>query len=570
MSCRRIQRRRNASPLARALARSIHCHALAPYERCRASVHGNPALWVSGERSRVISAWADLAPVLHSVITRVEEVLTGDERVASSGGPRTIAAIVFSSLEDGLRKLIPSSSARRTMQSVWADVLSVFAVHLDLWLERGLIFDDFGDFFITTSPPGPDSNTTTGERQAYVEPGRLPSFISAENAELILRTGCIVRGTKGLTRPRLADVGRSDGRPSDLQVVPFVSKSMLENGLMMSLRVDAACATCKEWISRELSRVVPAFEVATVFRALRGYLLLGHEGVWRSFFAQFRTIRHLVRPQMTAAESGAVDGHLEKMVSSSIGDHDWGGGELLQFRLHVGKDGGVTASYTIPCPVNYMLRSSGRGGYGEIFATTFLVRHTAHELERCYLSIASVYRSKPFRGDRARQAELKRFSLLRMRMSRFVQAYDDYLQMDVFESEFQSLMRRAVAKLDSDGSHIAAPLPFDDMLGAHLKALDSWLVHSLASSAPIKRRLEAICEACLQFCHAVRDFLDGDSRCESRVQAIEADFLKNAHLFLRVLSSVHSRIGGAQISMLLMRLDFNSLYTEQPAGGSVL
>jgi hypothetical protein len=554
VSCRRILRNQSASPQVRAMAHSIQNQALVPYQKCCAAILTNPALAVDLPYYVILSTWVDLAPLLHVLVRRVEDALSVNVDVISADTAPCPASVVLSSVEGSLLTLVPSSHAHRVLQSVWADLFSVFAGHMDLWVGRGVTFDEFGEFFI--GPSKTDSNSFSSPSIAYprVNSSNLPSFMSRENAEQLILCGCVTSSLQGVNPA--GTTGSGVRRPLDHHcVTQFVTTDMVENGRNIALAIDAASSQCRESTCHELSRVIRSRDLNITLRALRGYLLLGYEGVWRSFFSQLRSFRHLFRRSMTAPDIVTAERCLENVLYSCLSEYCVESGDHFKFQLHVRTDGAITPLYVIPRPVSFIFPPTS-AKFDSIFSVAFQVREAVHELERCYMSIATAYRSVEMRKNSTKFSTLKKCSLLRMLMSRFLQAYDEYLQMDVFESQFRGLIH-AASKMESENGDEKRNV-FDVLLALYSKVLDTWFVHSLASSGAITRRLDAICKSCLQFCQHVDDFLAGSTFDDLLAHRAEADFDKNACLFLRVVSSVQSRVGGAQVSMLLMRMDFNN------------
>jgi hypothetical protein len=559
VSCRRILRNQRASPQVRSMARSIQNRVLIPYQKCFAAVSANPALAVYPPYSVAFSMWVDLAPILHIIARRVEDALSVKDAMLSevSACP---ASVVLSSLEESILNILPSSHAHQAVQSVWADVFAVFAVHINLWVDSGEIFDEFGEFFIVSSKSDSNPLSSPGIPYPRYVSRRLPSFMSPENAEQIILCGHIISSINGVS-PAGTNCSCVRRPSTSLRVPHFVTADMVENGRRIALAIDAASSRCKESTCHELSRVIPSCDVNRTLRALRGYLLFGYERFWRSFFTQLRRFQDLLRPSMTAPEVETAERCLKNILNSCFSDDRVEMVDLFRFQLHVRMDGTITPSYIIPHPVAYMFPPTS-AKFSDIFRVAFEVREAVYELERCYMLIATAYRSVKNRKNGVKLSTLKKCSLLRMLMSRFLQAYDEYLQMDVFESAFLGLID-AASKMERENGQERRDV-FDEVLALYNKALDTWFIHSLASSDAVTRRLDAICKGCVQFCHHVDDFLAGSTFDDVLAHRIETDFEKNASLFLRVVSSVHSRVGGAQISMLLMRMDFNNyLHSRQ-------
>jgi hypothetical protein len=578
-ACRHVRRDGSASPLAHALARAVQHHALSPYMRSCAAAAADPSR-ADARHEKVEGDWLELTPSLDRLVS------------AASGARETAsAAAVLSCIAAELHGVPRGSHASGVINALWRDVFAAYAAHLTQWLEGGTVHDAAGDFFICRDVDGarearpgmPPGHTF------YVDLDRLPSFVTPDIAGRVFFAGhivnCIQRfdvklapsegeacraADESQTSRTLHEVNGTVARTGSLRRTAI--QRMVDDGRSVGLSLEAASLFWRDAASRRLSQLMPFSSLETYLCALREYLLLGNERFWRSFFAQLRGVRHVFHADMTGTEVDAAERCLERFVETSLADADADSGVPCILRVAVGSDGQLRPHFDVPFPASAVIANSA-AKYSQAFAVAFGVRRVVHELEQCYSSILAATRVLVrARGGLqhvtstppARRTLLRRCTLLRMRMSRFMQAFDDYLQADVFETGFRPLRKRVRRAGDAAGD-AASPSSsdLDDIVAAHTATVDGWVSQSLARSEAVQRRLDEICESCLGLCQFVERVVEGTADDEDRHGGrLELAFEQNAHLLVRVVSSLQGRVGSATVSALLLRLDWDCFYQE--------
>lgn len=565
-SCRRLRRNASAPAVVHALARGVQQHALVPLEYSCADAISNPS-FANRKNELVESMLVDLLPSLGILIA-----------VAESNSS-CISAAVLSCAAEQFYRVQRGSPAIAVITSIWRDVFAAYSIHIRQWLQDGTVHDGSNDFFICRDPTGVHaSNPGMPPGHAfYVAYDRLPSFVSRASADRIFFAGNVVNCIKryGHQLHEREKSSRAPLRPptdheSALLLATF--KRMTANGSSICLALEAGSIAWRNSASLRMSRLISEAGVERYIRALRGYLLLGNELFWRSFFDRLRPVRHMMRSEMSKEEVEAANRSLLHIVESSLGDTDTDARIPCILTLSVGQDGLLAPSFEIPFPASAIIAPSA-GSYSEVFSVIFAVRRVALELERCYAILASelkkLGRSSACRDadadadadvdadvdvdvDIARQQFLRKCVLLRMRMGRFIQAFDDYLQADVFETSYRVLLREV-----GDAFARGGALLFDQIVGLHAHAVCAWVSQSLAGVNPVQRRLDAICECCLSLCELVSGVVEGRDVMDWREGGrIESIFDQNADLLLRVVSCLQGKAGSTKVSSLLLRLDW--------------
>lgn len=140
-----------------------------------------------------------------------------------------------------------------------------------------------------------------------------------------------------------------------------------------------------------------------------------------------------------------------------------------------------------------------------------------------------------------------------------MQAFDDYLQVDVFETGFLSLLEQV---RDIGDAKFTPAVPFDNIVNAHAGVMDRWLLESFADMDAIQRRLHALLDACYGLCGYTEAVIDGTTDSSLQGHRHEAAFDRNVELLVSMLSSLQGRIGGSKVGVLLMKVDWDSFYHD--------
>jgi Gamma tubulin complex component C-terminal len=615
-NCRIIRRSPESKPVSRAVSRAIFDCAVHPFHvACATALGGREH---PGFQSNVDN-WLDLAPILC-------------ELTSAAMPSCALSHSIISRIAADFHRVQLCSHAERVLLSVWHDTFSIYSRPLSVWLNTGSLHDVTGEFFIVASdstpplaPPSPfrrasDPFNNAPQNITYsVNRDRLPSFISPAVADRVLFAGQVVKCFYAMLNiSRDADAGHDEAAKrlsaaatKAASVAEFASADLIDrmvsSGRSIELVFEAASVIWHDHAAARLTALMPAGHVDTHLSALRGFLLLGNELFWRLFFTRLRAARHMLHVNMKDADVEAANRALEHIIDSCVADDsdplpsrcsDASGHKAQQpciLRLTTTGDGALMPSFDIPFPASAVVGDTS-AMYRQVFSVAFGVRRVVLELEQCYAGIASTWRLRHQQAfsegkDRAEvgleEEVLRKCSLLRMRMTGFMQAFDDYLQIDVFESGFKTVMA-AVAKMeDIDGrgvitdgddrslfpricpSALSARTGFSDVVAAHTAAMDGWLTHSLASTDAIQRRLDGVCSACLRLCEISEDAICGRLPLALALVAgcrIEAAYMQNASLLVRVVSSVQGRLGTSLIGVLLSRVDAGGFYRDEGAG----
>jgi Gamma tubulin complex component C-terminal len=574
-NCRRIRRDEGQSPVAHALARAIQCHSTLPFQRSCSAAEADVSL-AHAEHEEAERNWLESVPSLQCALA-----------TTFAAGTSSTAASILSCISSELNMLQRNSHASRTLAAIWQDVYSSYSGHLLQWLNCGTVHDASGDFFIYRNADETQTGLTgmPGGHSFSIAWKRLPNFISRENAERIFFAGhvanCILRfdvdcGHRALDSD-LSHVSSSTAISDADEVAEAVfrvgnggrqasvtASHLALRGAEVDIAFEAASMLWRNTASMRMSRLLPQSSIGMYLRSLREYLLLGNEQFWRSFFVQLRSVRHMLRAEMTPSDINAAERALEHAIDLALTETSSSASVPCILRFVVETSGQLSPYFDIPFPASAIIAQSA-AKYSQAFAVAFGIRGVVLELELCYGSIVAALRlpassSWPGSGLSPEQrGMLHRCALLRMRMSRFMQALDDYLQVDVFETVFRSLR----GHLESTGNSTRSrEILFDDVVVAHNYAVDRWLTESFVDSDAIQRRLDALWEACLSLCQFTNYVVSGHSVSSHEGHLLEATFDRNAELLIRLLSSLQGRIGSAKVSSLLLRLDWDSYFRD--------
>lgn len=581
--CCRVRRDDRSSPVARALARAVHEHAVLPYLRSCSAAAADLS-FVDSDHELAERTWLELLPSLQRVTV-----------VATPGSDSRVAARILSCIAEEMTVIPQGIDASTVLNAIWRDVFATYSGHVAQWLNFGTVHDASCDFFVCRN------SDSTAVVQAGMPPGhtfriaydRLPSFISREVADSIFFAGqvvnCILRfGVDSVSEEPTREAPESSG--VELDPLPFprcderfpvspesgaslVETAILEmrkNGANIGLSVQAASLVWRKAASSRMSCLMPHSSIDLYLRALREYFLLGNEPFWRSFFSQLHTTRHLLTADAGTLDSAAAERCIEHIVDTSLADSSGSSFVPCILRFDVEADGQLTPYFDVPFPASAVIASSS-SKYSQIFGVSFGVRSVVHALERCYRSIAHSFRRRHGGASRTSPKQcpmsdmqtirIQQCALLRMRMSRFMQAFDDYLQVDVFEAGFLSLLEQ-IGDLGNTDPTLA--VPFDHIVNAHACVLDRWLLESFADMDAIQRRLHALFDACYGLCGYTEDVIDGRTDSSPQGYRHEAAFDRNAALLVRMLSSLQGRIGASKVGVLLMKVDWDSFYHDCP------
>jgi Gamma tubulin complex component C-terminal len=613
-TCHIIRRDPISSAVARACARAIYVRAVHPFQ---ASCAAEATCATSAHFHICVNEWLDLSPVLCELTTAA-----ASKQVSSHS--------LMSHMASDFHRVPRNSQADRVFTAIWRDSLSAYSYPLQQWLLSGSLHGNPQDFFIVTtasvvaasctsvyshsSPlsPSPCFDTElrhhTTHNAYFVDRNRLPSFISQAVADRILFVGRVSSfAISMLEEPTVVECSQRAIRKGYDTANDFAGlDDMATCGRQVELAFESASVMWRDVAAMRLTRLIPSKHLRAHLSALRCVLLLGNDLLWRIFVANLGSFRHLFHPGMTAAQMEVADRMLERIVdasvASNVGSISTDSREttgLLQrqhcvLRLKSTTNGDLLPSIDLPFPSSAVVGNS-EAKYRHVFAIAFGVRRAVLELNQCFAEILITWRSIWRDVDsqspaqrRLKQEVLRKCSLLRTRMSGFVQAFDNYLQVDVFECGFQSVLR-AVDLMDrgyfsgestsgSNGSatgstklRAVVTSGFSGAAEAHAAAIDSWVSQSLAGTDALRQRLSGVCVSCLELCEVCHDAISGHLPLQSSLEAgwrIENAFMLNAGLLVRVVSNLQGRIGSSHIGLLVSRLDPTGFYRQSGEGGT--
>lgn len=575
--CRRIRRDEAQSPVAHALARAVHYHAVLPFIRSTSAAAADLSC-VHDKHENAESSWLDIGSSLQRV-------------VASTSTPSQIctAANVLSCIADEMKILRRATHTSHILNAIWQDVFASYSVHLRQWLNSGTVLDASSDFFICRNVD------SAADGLSGMPPGhtfciayqRLPSFVTHEIAESIFFAGhvvnCFLRFDIDVHLTALpakvdSDVHRRSKGDYDAcgrrSCVDTAIHHIAGSGADVGLSVEAASIMWRSAASARMSRLMPHSSITKYLRSLREYLLLGSEQFWRAFFSHLRSMRHLLQSDMKQVEVNAAEQSLEHIVDVALADTSSNSEIPCILRFAVESDGQLSPCFDLPFPASAVITNTA-GKYSQAFSVAFGVRGVVYALEQCYRSIVEALR-RPVscdeelpNSDRTYQDQrffIQKCALLRMRMSRFMQAFDDYLQVDVFETGFQWLLNQLERAEDTRGSCLVT---FDAIVAAHTSTMDRWLLESFADSDAIQRRLKALFETCFGLCELTDSIISGKRMSSHQGYRLEAAFDRNAELLIRMFAGLQGRIGSSKVSILLMKTDWDSFYQNFREGDAL-
>merc|ERR1711924_141116 len=129
-----------------------------------------------------------------------------------------------------------------------------------------------------------------------------------------------------------------------------------------------------------------------------------------------------------------------------------------------------------------------------------------------------------------------------------------YLQVDVLETQFSSLMNKISDSED-----------YETVRAAHYEYLNSLYGQCFLGMKPITRSLDDIFNLCLQFCNCISNSDAGEVDLEE-IDSMVKQFRRFATFLLAVLQGVKRKLQSSayltNLAQLLLRIDYNSYFSN--------
>lgn len=440
---------------------------------------------------------------------------------------------------------LPSTdSSSALLRNLWADLLVPFRAHLTDWLAFAEVHDANNQFFISTHP------------HPCILPSNLPSFIPKPVAERILRAGLMRQAALQLARGHRSFVLLGDEEKWYERLgVPF-----LQEPLHAELQIDASSMTWEREAGETLGMLVPYEQVRRKVELLRGYLLLGHAMLWRSFFEELRKqnimLGEIMNGDLEESERTRKERMLKRVYQTAVAESgEEQDAAEVGLDMRVSKEGKILTAFEMNYTEGVVLKSRA-SVYCDLFAVVFNVRRVAFELREAFRRLNRIEAELRGRGRwRGVTGKLVKIVELRRKMGLFVDALEWYLQVEVIGPKFESLVqildKCLERKKNGDGGC------FGEVKKLHENLLDGMFNECFVANEQIDKRLHAIFEACFSLCDFVGAISVESLRVNNYGEAIKEMndiFTRNVALLVRLLTHVQRGRVDSAIPAFLVRI----------------
>lgn len=469
--------------------------------------------------------------------------------------PHRPICLAYNLLYETIHSFPPADPTFDILAAIWRDLLQPFRHHLFDWLVFAEVHDGTGQFFIEGDEP-------------HLIPDRLPKFVTADVAQRILQAGKARGGAIQLAKGCRNVVLLGDEERWEKKLL----NGFLEDPVAAQLELDAASLTWRAAAAQQLSGLLPFRQIRRKVFLLRQCLLLGHAAFWRSFFDELRVKDLLLASnEMEEAERKSAENAITQILVDTVAEYeldeaeDWNVREP-PLRLQVTSTGGILPRFTLTFAESQIIGSKS-SVYCDVFSIAFNVRRVACELRAAFANLQWLSRRlRCVRNSNSRQSAptcLVGVLELRRRMAIFIDGFEWYLQAEVIQPKFDSLLGALDDHVEGREPHppISSRKPFyDDILSLHEALLDKVLAQSFVGHQQIDTRLTAIFAVCFSLCGFIAELtIEGleQNDFSDTLRELQTNFARNVDLFVRLLLHMQHSTADSGIPALLVRINFN-------------
>jgi len=386
-------------------------------------------------------------------------------------------------------------------------------VHLLSWLLYGHIIDPNEEFFIEVDH---------GQVPRVCEE-RLPVWMGSKSAHDLLYAGQALAKMRQCRHKIKIDLGQHVN-----EVVAAGS----------DFATGIAVSRLKNKISKEVGTLVQPGSIRELLSSIRDYPLLGRGLLWDMFIEEVDKSSNIEAGIRVAEELG-----FEDVTFSSFN--------------------GVTSPCLSPrWPLSEVVTSEQEQLYADVFTMLLSVRKAGKHVNSAWLAIHrhGLLLSRKRLHDKTEHKLQLLFQALRARIGILLENLVFYFQSDVVDSYMSDLTSQL--EQSSDG--------FPEAVKLHKKAMSGIYAECFVGSRVISSCLVQILEQAETFASLasqrerslkydeeldLRSVLDG-------LEKLERDFNRSSGLLFELLSSVKSVQGSSNLARLILRLDWNGMYSR--------
>eukprot|EP00047_Mylnosiga_fluctuans_P018245 m.68639 g.68639 ORF g.68639 m.68639 type:complete len:601 (+) comp7509_c0_seq3:49-1851(+) len=309
--------------------------------------------------------------------------------------------------------------------------------------------------------------------------------------------------------------------------------------------LEAAISDLRGTVSQSLMGLLHGqADIGLAFRTLKDFYLVSLGELFLGFLDAAAPIL-VAKPGMTTAQD--LQAALTRAASSVHIEHS----EAFQ-RFRISYDESITGTNTLSCvcltyavawPLQLVLSDDAFARYNRLFRFLLYTKSVQMALNDMWLSMTH-------RKDTATMASLSALASLRARMSFFVNHFQDYLQADVLEAEFDALQARIRSVTD-----------IRVLAAAHDEYLTALETKTMLGQPKVRQLVAAIFAGCERLCAAARRHAQPEQVPGHEIAAIQTTFDAQTRFLLLGLREVRHR----HLSPLLLRIDFSGYFSRQLA-----
>ena len=306
--------------------------------------------------------------------------------------------------------------------------------------------------------------------------------------------------------------------------------------------------TASRLLWRHLTRECGLLELLD---AISNYYLLGRGNI-------FHTLIDELRPLMGAHPPPLLDLQAALNIAAS--------GEPNDPHLHAARlkfAGGVAAAgqgasaydvwrsltldLKVESPLHLLVHSEAKERYAELFRFLLLVKRVQMELHAAWNT-----QTQSSHMPTQQRALLMPLWRLRAHMAFLIDNLQYYLQADVLEVQWSSLMQAAQTSDD-----------FEELAAKHEQCLSTLHAQCFLQASSVSSALHQIFQLCLALCRMLQ-YAEAGARAEatyrSQFATVSREFSRQSAFLFAFLSNMSSPQQSPHLAQLLLRLDFNSYF----------
>lgn len=478
-----------------------------------------------------------------------------DHTLAHPDAPISLA---YDHIYQAVQPIPPAHTSFSVLSAIWRDLIKPFRNHLFDWL----VFAEVNDGGKQCQPQFFIDNA----QQPRVNPAQLPKFVSPAVAHRILSAGMARRSAIQLARGKRAFVLLGD----EEQWQQKLGHGFLGNPLKAELELDAASLEWMVAAAEQLSSLLPFDQIRHKISLLRDYLLLGRSQFWRTFFDELRRKPMLLTTdEANEAERSNIERAIMRIFRATAAEHertDDKNSTDLPLSLHLSPTGGIVPRFTLTFAESQVLASKS-SVYCDVFSMAFNVRRVACELRASFANLQlldrSLRRASGTHTWRKSTACLAAIQELRRRMAIFVDGFEWYLQAEVLQPKFDTLLNALDDHLEGRArrsSHSARKPFYDEIQALHEALLDKVFAQCFVGHEQIETRLTATFVACFSLCDFIAELTTDalqHTDFSDTLRELQTTFTRNVGLLVRLLLHMQHRSADSGIPALLVRINFN-------------